>query len=131
MPHYQVPVVGMHFRPPAKAILQVLPSDFPLGIEMEPDNEYDRNAIKVMVKSEDIPKDSHNDLGSLAAGYGFTLDQIMEQPAWHLGYVKATHAAELAALLGGPAPAFKFNKGSLSFDHKGLPLMNMEITPTT
>jgi len=129
MPHYQVPVVGMHFRPPAKAILQVLPSDFPLGIEMEPDNEFDPNAIKVMVKSEDIPKDAYHDLNTLAQGYGFTTEQILEQPAWHLGYVKATHAAELAGFLGGPSPSHKFVKGTLGFDHKGLPLMNMEIAP--
>ncbi len=126
---FKVPVVGMHFRPPAKAILQVLPMDHPLHVELEPENEYDRNAIKVMINSADIPKEAHSDLGTLAAGYGFDLDQILSQDSWHLGYVKATSAAELASFLGGPQPSHKFVSGKLSFDPKGLPVMDMEIEP--
>lgn len=130
MPHFRVPVVGMHFRPPAKAILQVLPTDFPLNLELEPDNEYDPNAIKVMVKSGDIPKDAHSDLGNLAAGFGFDLDTILAQEAWHLGYIARGQAAELAGFLGGGSPTHKFVSGKLAFDHEGKPIMDMEIAPS-
>lgn len=129
MPNYRVPVVGMHFRPPAKAILQVLPLDFPLGIEMEPDNEHDPNAIKVIVKSEDLPKDSHSTLDTLAQGFGFSAADILAQPEWHLGYVKATSAAELAGFLGGSRPSHRYTSGKLAFDMEGKPILDMQIDP--
>lgn len=49
-------LVGAHFRPPAKLILECLPSGAPLSLIAEPDNPYDSNAIQVHVKLSSVPE---------------------------------------------------------------------------
>jgi len=127
MTFFTVPLVGMHFRPPAKALLQVLPTDFPLQAETEPDNEYDKHAIKLMLKSADIPKDAHDDLNMLASGFGFPIEDILAKDAWHLGYVKATSASQIAPLINGGS--HKFASSKLSYDGEGKPLVTIEVVP--
>jgi hypothetical protein len=83
----QARLVGDHFRPPAKSILQVLGLSTPLRLEAEPDNAYDSDAIKVFVKSKDIPEKMYETLNSLASGYGFTIEEILAQDEWWLGYI--------------------------------------------
>ena len=89
-------IMGAHFRPPAKAILSVLPTDCPLSIVPEPTNEYDPNALQVVLASADIPEDCYNELDLAAAGYGFSVEQILAQEQWQLGYVGREYAANLA-----------------------------------
>ena len=118
---FSAPIVGMHFRPPAKAIIQSLPNECPLWLIPEPTNEYDANAVKVVVKSADIPEDQHQILGTLTAGYGFSLDEILTQPEWHLGYVKREYAAMIAGKITGVL------QGQLRFSLDGAPVVEADI----
>ena len=86
------PLVGMFFRPPAKAILAHLPSSCPLEIQPEPENPFDVNALQVFVRSADIPAAQHEDLRADAAGMGFDLETILGEAEWHLGYIARASA---------------------------------------
>lgn len=134
---HTVPLVGAHFRPPAKAILQVLPTDSPLRLIPEPDNPHDANALAVHVATVDIPESAHEELNALAAPYGFDLAAIAAQESWHLGYVKATEAAWLTHMVveamqehneaeGGPFFP-EFWPAALTFDATGKPALTTEI----
>ena len=112
------PIVGAHFRPPAKAILQILPGGCPLTLTPEPTNPFDSNAIKITVATTDIPETQHEELENLAGGFGVSLEEILGKSEWHLGYVPAILAVTLAPLLAGEA-AF----GKLGFDLKGKPVV--------
>ena len=94
MPTY--PIVGAGFRPPAKAILQVLPLGAALTLRREPGNLYDANAIQVICPTSSIPDDSAETLDLLAQGFGFDIGTIMQEPEWHLGYIPRTMALGLA-----------------------------------
>jgi hypothetical protein len=123
----------MHFRPPAKAILGVLPANCPLLVVPEPDNAYDANALQVFVPSAAIPQSQHSELDSAASLYGTSLAEILAQERWHLGYVKATEALHLqpricAALLAGQTiDATASYPATLSFDSAGKPLVALEL----
>jgi hypothetical protein len=126
--HY--PIVGAHFRPPAKIILQFLPMNAPLVCEREPSNEFDSNAIAVFVQPSAIPESVREELGQQSAGFGYSLDDIMAAPRWHLGYVPAKFTAELAAAmdnqprsdLSTPPQAL----GKLCCDSKGKPAVMLD-----
>lgn len=49
MKTYTYPMVGMHYRPPANALVQVLPVNTRMTLMAEPYNEFDSNAIGVWV----------------------------------------------------------------------------------
>lgn len=83
------PIVGSHFRPPAKGILAALPQGQTLYLRREPDNEYDPGAIGVYLRSADIPEAIHRDLESQTIGFGFDLAAVLASPEWHLGYIAA------------------------------------------
>lgn len=106
-------IVGAHFRPPAKAILQILPSGCPLLVIPEPTNEYDPNALQVVVETKSLPDGIDSDLTSLAAGFGFDAAMIRERDQWHLGYVPRKDAENIR--LGGETPA------TLTFSSDGKP----------
>jgi len=110
------PLVGMFFRPPAKAILAHLPSSCPLEIQPEPDNPFDENALQVFVKSTDIPPSQHEDLRADAAGMGFDLEAILAQPEWHLGYIARAVAAHWVRFFSEGRTAAK-----LTFTFEGVP----------
>jgi hypothetical protein len=114
MPTY--PIVGAHFRPPAKALLSVLPAGHPLTLIPEPTNEYDPNAIKVVMKSYQLPADLLPTIDDAVANAGFTLDDITNQDEWHLGYIPRDIAADLAPELAG-----KPRDGIMAFTMKGGP----------
>jgi hypothetical protein len=129
---YNVPLVGMHFRPPAKAILQVLPSGCPLRVVPEPENPYDANALAVHVATRDIPALAHDDLAAIASPFGFDIPSILAEPVWHLGYVKATEALWLQSkalhwLEENPQDDKTFCPGKLSFDSAGKPVVVVEL----
>ena len=113
----QYAVVGAYFRPPAKAILQVLPTGTPLVLRPEPTNQYDANAIQVIVATSDIPQD---DLEAAVCGYGFTLEEVLAKPEWHLGYIPRVDAVDLAPKLGS-----KTVSGELAFGMKGQPMVTL------
>lgn len=119
MGNFTSPLVGAHYRPPAKALLQVLPSNCPLTLTPEPDNPFDSNAVMVSVQTAQIPPGQHDTLRVLAGGYGFDLAEILGKPEWHLGYVKRELAAQLAPTLNGPTSA------ALTFSSSGQPQVTL------
>ena len=116
------PVVGAHFRPPAKGILEALPSGCPLRLRPEPDNPFDPNAVMVCVASASVPPTAHERLAQGLPLWGSSLEEFLAQPEWHLGYVPRTRACDLApSLAGHDAPAM------LTFGATGPP----SVTRTT
>lgn len=97
MPSQTVPIVGMFYRPPAKALIAVMSVGTKLTLLAEPDNPYDSNAIAVWLDPSDFSEDVKAQLPSALADFGFSLDDIMAKPAWHLGYVPKEIAAQLRA----------------------------------
>src|SRR6266436_929887 len=88
------PIVGMKFHPPARTILAILPIGTELELIPEPENPYDPNAIMIWINGQMIPKQCHIELESLASGYGFSADQIVNE-YWHLGYIPRELAARM------------------------------------
>jgi hypothetical protein len=110
------PIVGDYHRPPARAILQVLPMGCPLQLVPEPANPYDQYAVMVQVASLDIPPDQYDNLEVFAGPQGFDLEQILSQSHWHLGYVPRTVSQEVAEKLQGSCAP-----GTLAFNARGKP----------
>lgn len=81
------PIVGAHFRPPAKAILASLPSGQELWLRPEPTNPYDENAVQVLLRTESIPNECWENLILQASGMGFDEAALRAEPLWHLGYI--------------------------------------------
>jgi hypothetical protein len=131
MTKVSAPLVGMHFRPPAKAILQHLPADCPLQVVPEPDNAHDEHALQVFVKSADIPASQHEDLASAAQLFGHSIEDILAQEQWHLGYVKATEALHLQPRIMQLAADTNTDEicvpATLTFGASGKPLVTMEL----
>lgn len=46
---FEANLVGMHFRPPAKDVVNMLPANAELLARRQPDNPYDQNAIAVLL----------------------------------------------------------------------------------
>jgi len=85
-------LVGAHFRPPAKALLACLPAGHPLFLRPEPTNEYDANAVQVVLLRstlEPLLADVafSEELENQLAGQGFDLATVREADEWHLGYL--------------------------------------------
>lgn len=142
-------LVGAHFRPPAKALLAILPADHPLWLRPEPSNDYDENAVQVLVLSDsirDLAKDEFwqaNAEGELG-NQGFALDEILAEPEWHLGYLpkaakgnaeleawnvqlqKAIHTVAQAL----PDGTFPLVAAFLAFDSAGKPTVSIPWPPT-
>lgn len=93
MPSYEI--VGAHFRPPAKALLQGIETGQTLWLHAEPENPYDPNAIQVLLKSQEISESSYPQLEAELQNFGKEISDILSQPDWHLGYIRKEVAAEL------------------------------------
>jgi hypothetical protein len=118
-----VTIVGAHWRPPAKALLEVLPSDQKLVLAPEPDNPHDRHAIKVEIKTKDMPdsKEFVSAFNSAAAGYGYDWEKVQLEPIWHLGYVPAKIAATLKL------PRHQFTTGRFVLDPTGTAKVEFDL----
>lgn len=127
MASFSVALVGMHFRPPAKALLAVLPGGATLLLEREPDNPYDPNAVKVSVAVAEIPKVMHDDLAMALPQWGKSLEEVMAQPVWHLGYVDSKKTGMARVVSEHMTPEGVVTSARLAFDHKGDPCVNIEI----
>jgi hypothetical protein len=125
-PILTVLLVGSHFHPPAKALLEVLPEGFPFGLQPDPFNKYDPQAIKVMIEPEDLaeaiedlPTPAREVLETNLNGFGLSIDQILQWPEpFHCGHVgasegkpakaeKADGTNEVWSELGSPDGALK------------------------
>jgi hypothetical protein len=85
-------IVGAHFRPPAKALLACLPAGHPLYLRPEPTNEYDENAVQVLLRSESLQPlvaepFFRDELQMQLSGQGSDVESVLAQPEWHLGYL--------------------------------------------
>ena len=120
----QYPIVGAHFRPPAKAILASLPAGAALSLVPEPENPFDSNAIAVFVEPKEIPPSEHETLAGTAQGMGFEIEDILTAPAWHLGYIPKALAASIVGDLNDAIfheEGASSWPGTLAFDIKGAP----------
>lgn len=135
----RAPIVGMHFRPPAKLLVQVLPAGTTLTLEPEPENPYDPLAIRVLVAASAIPESQYARLEAELPGMGLTIDEVLGAEApWQLGYVCAsTNVKQLAkcpgtvgnADVGALAARCEDFTATLAFDPSGWPLVIVEGEP--
>lgn len=123
-------LVGIHFNPPAKALLQFLPQGCALRLEFEPENPYDENAIKCWAPSGSIDAELDPSLEALTMGMGYSAQDIREAEWWVLGHVAANGGKPLlkAGLLKGnlevgEAMRSGEAKFSLGFAGDGSPLI--------
>jgi len=123
------PLVGAHFRPPAKAILQHLPAGAELRLEREPENPYDASAIKVIVRSALIPESQYAELEIAVQGHGLSLDEVLSQSEHHLGYIAAKSGESKA--LAPELDRGTMPKASLGFDMKGNPSVILAWEPAS
>jgi hypothetical protein len=118
------PIVGAFYRPPASAILSVLPVGTKLTLRAEPTNEYDPNAIAVYIETSEIKTIVANEaaeklLASEALNSGILLDEILSQPEHHLGYIPKALAAKIK--LNSDTPA----KFTTSLDGRASVIFNL------
>lgn len=116
-----LPIVGAHFRPPAKGILAVLPTGTKLVVRPEPTNEFDPNAMMVLVRTSEIPHTLSEDLELHTAPQGYSATDIFEQAEWHLGYIPKGIAAVLVERVKGDV------EGVLSFNIGGKPMVGLPV----
>lgn len=87
-------LVGMHFHPPAPAVLAHLPQGARLIIEPEPTNPYDPHAMRVLVDLFQVPGEQINELELKLAGFGMDFDSLAQEGRMMLGH--------LASAIGKP-----------------------------
>jgi len=100
MPNYEI--VGSHFGPtnfgsPSKALIAGISPGQILYLRAHPENQFDPNAIQVLLKSQDIPESNYETLNSELMGFGKDISDILYQPEWHLGYIRKEIAKVLRA----------------------------------
>jgi hypothetical protein len=127
-------LVGMHFRPPAKAVLEHLPSLAPLDLDPEPNNPYDPFAVRVLVMPGEVPAAEYDALGLDLGGYGYDLEEFLQGPALQLGYIgsKPGKAGPLPSVTYAPTLqpqllAATDYKAELHFDVSGDPLVHVTL----
>lgn len=97
MTTFTAPIVGQFHRPPAKTILEYLPSGAELLLIPEPENEYDSNAIKVLIADDAILNSpAVETMSANLPLQGFTLEQVLSECPIQLGYVAKTGGNPLA-----------------------------------
>jgi len=138
--HYNLPLVGSHFRPPAKALIQSMPMAHPLELRPEPTNPYDSNAVAVWLDAHTLPDEALEELRHTLPGMGSDIDDLMSQRHWHLGYIPKTDAATLQAPIDAAIEAHNLETdasgegflrigqpAALSFDGTGKPLVTFTL----
>jgi hypothetical protein len=58
MTELTAPIVGMHFRPPAKEVVNLLPPNTRVLLRREPTNEYDEFAVQVLLPGFNTENDT-------------------------------------------------------------------------
>lgn len=86
-------LVGMHFRPPAKLILETLPAGAELQLVHEADNPYDGDAVRVYVRLSAVPASQLARLEAELPGFGWSIEEFHQRielgEAFQLGYLAA------------------------------------------
>lgn len=134
------PIVGSHFVPPAKALLEHAPAQARVTVRPERDNPHDGNAVTVHITFGEIPHSQWDELRIKMAGYGFDLDDCDESTEFALGHIAASGGKpigkiemttglslagtiELAALVGAE---WTEREGTLQFGGGGEPLVQID-----
>lgn len=91
-------LVGAYHRPPAAALLAALSQGASLDLVPEPDNPYDAQAIQVWLTIDQLPTEGEAlaNLELALPGFGSSLDEVLAEPQWMLGYLAATGGKPLA-----------------------------------
>lgn len=137
-------LVGAHFRPPAKFVLQGLPTGQVLRLEPDFGNEYDPNAVKVMLYWCDVAADLDPGIDAALAGTGREVEELRTEwredlePALFLGFLAKSGGKPLAAsnlpgnieildALGRDTPGRWARQpiGKLSFNNSNAPMINL------
>lgn len=127
-------LVGWHFHPPAKLLLEHLPAGASLRLTHDDENPYDERAISVWVNPGALPAAQHEELRVKLPGMGFDLDEVLAGPPVMLGYVAASEGKPLEKArvvrgdLVGNAELFEQLpcEGRLAFDGSGMALVIVE-----
>lgn len=121
MSYSTMPIVGAFYRPPAKILLDHLPVGQPLTLSAEPDNQYDPNAVAVWLNAVELPLAAQESLEQVLPQFGFSIDQVLSQGFWHLGYIPKDLAASLKS--AGIVPDGKTIEVTFAVNGKGGPLV--------
>lgn len=81
-------LAGAYFRPPANALIAVLPIGTDLRLEEEPTNVYDPFAVRVWARVDSVPVSALETFATTLEGYGFALEDLPEEIM--LGYIGAS-----------------------------------------
>lgn len=81
------PIVAFQIRPPATPLLRCLHDGAELMLVHELDNPYDKNAIKVVLATDTLGPDAHEYLAGHAPRFGYSLEDILAESEWDLGYI--------------------------------------------
>lgn len=121
MQSHSAPLVGAHFRPPARAILSAIPAGHPLLLRPEPSNPYDPNAIAVWFDAETIrhSPDIISELEVTAPPMGADMEGIFEQRFWQVGYVAKEIAAKHQSAITDALDVPEGYPANLSFSGSG------------
>lgn len=123
------PIVGAKFRPPAAGLLQLLPVGTRLLVRREPQNEYDANALQVILPVDgeltDLALEATDKWDEVLGGYGYSVVAICSEPEWHLGYVPKEYARELAPQFD--AAGAREVPARLAVSATGLPRVQFEV----
>lgn len=79
-------LVGSHFHPPAKLLLEHLPVGTPVRLRPEPDNPYDPLAIQVLLDPRNIPESQFDELELALPGMGSDMESLLAQDFILLGH---------------------------------------------
>lgn len=120
-----LPIVGAKFRPPASGLLSVLRAGNKLLIRREPDNQYDANALQVLIVRDELEKLPEAQLQSACEGFGFGSAEVLAAPEWHLGYIPRGDAEMLAPSFDRAAT--RGISASLTFDFRGRPAVSFAV----
>jgi len=126
------PIVGAHFRPPAKQVLASLPSGCQLVLVAEPDNPYDAGAIKVLVGLDQVPEGQYEALERALDGTGTSLGELLERDEpLQIGYVISAGNKKLGAWASNVRVLAELAKGPcrtrLGFATDGAPLVLVSL----
>ena len=137
---YDLPIVGAKFRPPALGLLSILPAQCSLLVRREPGNQYDENAIMVLVRTADLMggrdegdegRDSASNrkrlqrIDDACSGFGFSAWLITGREEWHLGYIPRQDALLVAPRMD--SQDVRAVSGTLSFSATGSPKVSFSL----
>ena len=111
------PLVGAHFRPPAKVVLARLPVGTPLHLHPEPENQYDSDAIAVRVRTADIPEEQWENLRLDLPACGWDLQGLLDLPQVQLGYCASSKNPKTLGTIAGSVGNIRVGEALLSPTH--------------